>query len=342
MVMGKTQWTMVMAIAGLGIAITPARGASLFGSQDLEPQAVAAIAVPLQDGNRYNLLILEQLQNQQPCWRERGEKPTVVDPLLMNFDFTGLCNRSTDSNGYSLRLGGQDQEWRYQFVLRRGATEVKLLAIPAGNSNAPTYEVGSTKGLTAGYLKIYLHPGWRLTQRVYQGKTLPHFYLASDRPPTSPLTPSTPIAALPSLTTNPPGDAAPSQWAKLPSMPPTKGGKVTASPLWQPPPLNSNASDLPPPPPLQTVGSPPPAADNGGWVEFSAPRTMAVSYRVVVPDDGEAIRQQVKSLIPDAFRIWTQGRPMIQAGAFQQATEAESLQQKLRSQGLLAQVVAVP
>ena len=32
--------------------------------------------------------------------------PTTVKPLLATFDFTGICGRYMDSNGYSVRIGG--------------------------------------------------------------------------------------------------------------------------------------------------------------------------------------------------------------------------------------------
>jgi hypothetical protein len=40
--------------------------------------------------------------------------------------------------------------------------------------------IGSTKGLSDGFLKIDLKPGWRFTKRTYGDKVLGHFYLSND------------------------------------------------------------------------------------------------------------------------------------------------------------------
>jgi hypothetical protein len=50
---------------------------------------------------------LEQIPGKQKCWSESGSNPVMIDPLLLNFDFTGICRRATDSNGYSIRLDGR-------------------------------------------------------------------------------------------------------------------------------------------------------------------------------------------------------------------------------------------
>ena len=34
--------------------------------------------------------------------------------MLATFDFTGICNRYIDGNGYSLRIGGDDLGTRYR------------------------------------------------------------------------------------------------------------------------------------------------------------------------------------------------------------------------------------
>ena len=54
------------------------------------------------------LNIYEQRSEKQPCFTVSGSAPAVVDPLLSTFDFTGICNRYIDGNGYSLRIGGDD------------------------------------------------------------------------------------------------------------------------------------------------------------------------------------------------------------------------------------------
>ena len=111
--------SLTLATAALysGLSANSRADATLFGARDIEESKVVAIAVPLNDGESYNLVVLEQLNNQRQCWRETGDTPTVIDPLLLKFDFTDICGRSTDSNGYSVRLAGEDMTWKYDLRL---------------------------------------------------------------------------------------------------------------------------------------------------------------------------------------------------------------------------------
>ncbi|MGD1920272.1 MAG: DUF3747 domain-containing protein, partial [Pleurocapsa sp.] len=70
-------------------------------------EEVVAIAVPA-GAIGYNLNVVQQVPGKQQCYAEKGSEPTIIDPLWTTFDFTGSCNRSTDSNGYSVRLDGED------------------------------------------------------------------------------------------------------------------------------------------------------------------------------------------------------------------------------------------
>src|SRR6056297_3510108 len=76
--------------------------ASTFEEQTIQQNNVVAIARPYGQG-KYDLLIIEQIPDKRACWTESGSNPVLVDPLLLNFDFTGICRRATDSNGYSIR-----------------------------------------------------------------------------------------------------------------------------------------------------------------------------------------------------------------------------------------------
>ncbi|WP_024544948.1 DUF3747 domain-containing protein [Picosynechococcus sp. NKBG15041c] len=173
-----------VGMAALGqLALPPAAQAngSLFGAQHLNPGDVVAIAVPFSSGAAYNLLIVEQLSNSRACWREQGGTPTTIDPLLLQFDFTGVCSRSTDSNGYSLRLGEQDLGWRYNLRLVQERGMLVLKAFDVENPSRSPIEVGNTGGLGEGMLKINLNPGWRMAKRTYEGRTLGHVYLVNDQ-----------------------------------------------------------------------------------------------------------------------------------------------------------------
>jgi hypothetical protein len=54
----------------------------------------------------WTLLVLEQIGPQPRCWLPRADG--LVDPSLNRFDYSGICGRYLDSNGYSLRAGGVD------------------------------------------------------------------------------------------------------------------------------------------------------------------------------------------------------------------------------------------
>ncbi len=165
---------------------------------DVPEQQVAAIAVPA-GSLGYNLAVIEQIPGQQKCWSESGSQPTIIDPLWTTFDFTGSCNRATDSNGYSVRLDGQDTSLDYLLsIVPKGDT----LQLVAQNRNDRSRTViGTTFGEQKGeYHKIYLNPGWELTKKTIDGKVLGHYYLsgdseaiaaAGDAPPTPPTTVAT-------------------------------------------------------------------------------------------------------------------------------------------------------
>lgn len=173
--------------------------ASLFGTLEIEQNRLIALASPFgRDRRHYQLLILEQLSNTRPCWREFGANPVQVEPLLLNFDFTGVCDRATDGNNYSIRIGDEDLGGRYLLSIVRRGNDLVLIGSSLREPNTPPIEIGRTNGITDGYQKIVLNPGWRFTQRTYQGTTLNHIYLTGDAtvmdaPPTLPTTVNLPL-----------------------------------------------------------------------------------------------------------------------------------------------------
>jgi N-acetylmuramoyl-L-alanine amidase len=179
--------------------------ASTFSETALDQSKVIAIARPYGEG-KYDLLVIEQIPDKQDCWAESGANPVLVDPLLLNFDFTGICRRSTDSNGYSIRLDGNDLGLDYLLRLVPRDGELVLVGTPrsAGYSEIV---LGSTQGLASGFMKINLYPGWQFTKRTYQDKILGHFYFSGSQaaiaaggelPDTPPATTTTPVAQTPS------------------------------------------------------------------------------------------------------------------------------------------------
>ncbi|HEY9606992.1 MAG TPA: DUF3747 domain-containing protein [Allocoleopsis sp.] len=153
--------------------------AATFDNIEVSADKFVAVAAPYGD-NKYQLLIVEQVSSKRPCWSESGSNPVQVEPLLLNFNFTGICDRKTDSNGYSIRMNGQDLGLDYLIRVVERNGELVLVGTPRVNRQAPEIEIGSTKGHGSGFEKIFLNPGWRFTRRVYQGKPLGHIYLTSD------------------------------------------------------------------------------------------------------------------------------------------------------------------
>jgi N-acetylmuramoyl-L-alanine amidase len=94
----------VIASTTIGIvgAFRPATAID-FGQQEVDQNRFVAVAVP-HIGNSPHLVIIEQISDSQACWKESGTNPVTVDPLLLKFDFTGICRRGTDANGYSIRM----------------------------------------------------------------------------------------------------------------------------------------------------------------------------------------------------------------------------------------------
>ena len=172
------------AVVLAGLAAAPVARAQQFGQQPIDPNLTVAITTPVRDGALHNLMILEQIPNQRQCWQEQGQGggPVVVDPLLLNFDFTGACDRKTDSNGYSVRVNGQDLGVHYRLEISTRQNDLVLFARPTRDRSAPPIEIGRTHGRATGFLRIQLHPGWQMARRTYNGQPVGHIYLTHDAP----------------------------------------------------------------------------------------------------------------------------------------------------------------
>ena len=150
-----------------------------FTEAPIPEEEVVAIAVPA-GAIGYNLNVVQQIPGKQQCYAEQGSEPTIIDPLWTTFDFTGSCNRSTDSNGYSVRLDGQDTSLDYRLDIIPKGDNLQLVAKNyKGGSNLV---VGQTFGKPADgeYAKIHLNPGWEFTKKEYEGKVLGHFFFSGD------------------------------------------------------------------------------------------------------------------------------------------------------------------
>jgi N-acetylmuramoyl-L-alanine amidase len=157
-------------------AVIPNAQATTFGEIEIDQSEYVAVAAPYGDG-LHQLLIIGQMTDEKPCWSESGSNPVIVDPLLVKFDFTGICDRKTDANGYSIRIDGEDQAQNYSLRIRQRGGDLVLVGSPPPNSQGQEIEIGRANGVTNSFAKIQLDPDWRFTKRTFEKKTLGHIYL---------------------------------------------------------------------------------------------------------------------------------------------------------------------
>lgn len=193
--------TALLATAGFSLstpAIQSAQAASsLFSEQSVNSSNFVVMAAPRNEVD-YNLVVLEQKSSRRNCWSESNG---VINPLLLNFDFSGICGRATDSNGYSIRMAGEDLGLKYSLRLVDRGNYVALLAAP-NRRNQAVLEIGRTQTAAKDYLAVDLNPGWNLSRRVYDGKALGHIYFTNE------MSLANTIAASPGVTTTSPTAAA--------------------------------------------------------------------------------------------------------------------------------------
>jgi N-acetylmuramoyl-L-alanine amidase len=299
MKMALWQRLAVLTLLGWGISSNTPGQAAQFEQQELEQDDFIVLAAPGGDIG-YKLLILEQLNDSRPCWSESGSNPSNVEPLLLSFDFTGVCNRLVDSNAFSVRTAGQDQGLQYSLRILNQGEELVLIA--ASNTERNTYvEIGRTYGIPTGFSRIILNPGWRLTRRAFNGRPIGHVYLTYDQPieallaaspqqrpirtsrppilsapatraplPDANLSPESGVIPVPSLPPAATDSETPtSRPAPLPPLTPRPASlPSTAAPSPQPGTAPSLSSILPPPPPSLSEAapttSPPPTLGSDG------------------------------------------------------------------------------
>ena len=169
------------ALGLLAAGVQPEAAArALFASTALPQERFAVLAQPVGRA-KWKLLVLEQIQTQPRCWTPRQDG--LVEPSLNRFDFSGICKRYLDSNGYSLRSGGQDLGTRFRFRLQQSGTSLRLEALDP-QQRAPLL-VGQANILRRdpnGFVPLQLEPGWALERRLYQGRKLNHLYFAHQEP----------------------------------------------------------------------------------------------------------------------------------------------------------------
>ena len=168
------------ATVATGLTSTVCAQGSLFTTAEVDETKFVLVAAPIGSGERSQLNIYEQRTSARPCFAVSGSAPALVDPLLATFDFTGICNRYIDGNGYSLRIGGDDLGTRYRLSVIKSANDVQLMAVPTRNPSEPTLLVARAGGFGNKFVQLNLEPGWRLMRRQYGKRTLGHLYVYRD------------------------------------------------------------------------------------------------------------------------------------------------------------------
>jgi len=179
------------------MAAEPVRAQSLFAATDLDQSRFVIVSAPIGDGSRAQLNIYEQRSNARPCFSVQGATPGQVNPLLATFDFTGICNRYIDANGYSLRVGGTDLATQYRLSVVRQNGDNQLLAIPTKAGAGAEMLVARSGGHAGGFLLLVPEPGWKLMRRSFGGRPLGHVYVYRDTPPGAPGAPAAAAPAVP-------------------------------------------------------------------------------------------------------------------------------------------------
>ena len=183
--MGRTYFRKAaLSAAAVGLAALagslPGLARALFDSRAVQGERFAILAQAV-GRDRWKLLVLEQIKARPLCWEERQDG--LMNPSLNNFDFTGICSRYLDSNGYSLRTSGKDAEKRYRLRLKRIRSGLVLQATDTVEGEDITVARASTvRRDKNAFVKLELMPGWSLERRSYKGRTLSHVYFAHKTP----------------------------------------------------------------------------------------------------------------------------------------------------------------
>ena len=172
------------AAAGLALSmlVVPSARAegSLFNAVAVDLSKFVLVSAPIGTGDRSQLNIYEQRSDKRPCFAVRGSSPAVVNPLLSGFDFSGICNRYIDGNGYSLRIGGDDLGTRYRITVVNTGRDMELRASPSRERSQQSFLIATTGGAGRSFLQFNFQPGWTLKRRAYGTKALGHIYLYRD------------------------------------------------------------------------------------------------------------------------------------------------------------------
>jgi hypothetical protein len=175
-----------LAAALAVVAPKPTAAKALFEAVEVDQSKFVIVSAPIGDGSRAQLNIYEQRSEARPCFAVQGANPAQVDPLLSSFDFTGICNRFIDGNGYSLRVGENDLGTVYRLSVVKEGGDTLLMALPTKAGAGPEMVVARSGGAGNGFLLLVPEPGWKLMRRQFGGRTLGHVYVYRDGLPETP------------------------------------------------------------------------------------------------------------------------------------------------------------
>lgn len=176
----KIATLLTISLSALSTTIKPSHSYN-FAEQKVDQGNFVAVAVPY-NYKQYRLAIIEQIPGQRRCWTESGYSPTTVDLALLNFDHTDSCRKAVDTNGYTLRVNGNDD--RVSYLLRLMPNNNNLLLVADHKDpSLPDLVIGRTSGIAAAPVKIDLEPGWQFTKRVHEGRLINHIYLSNNPNP---------------------------------------------------------------------------------------------------------------------------------------------------------------
>lgn len=169
-----------------------------FQAVEVDESSMISVAIPAGSLVPYKLWLIRETQPGANCFSVNGDNPGIVEPL---WQVNSGCGAGFDSNAYSIRVGGEELRGQYALTVEERNGELLLLGKPL---RGRSFVIGRTGGIVpGGYMEIDLDPGWRITQRFYDGSRLSHFYYTNDASLAS-LLDDGPIVTDPTPPTTPP------------------------------------------------------------------------------------------------------------------------------------------
>lgn len=173
-------WKFVAVAAATTIGIfssfSPSQ-ANTFDAVEVNETGIISVAIPGGSLVPYKLWLIRETQPGANCFAVNGDNPGIVEPL---WQVNSGCGAGFDSNAYSIRVDGEELRGQYSLIVQESNGELLLLGKPLRGGS---FVIGRTGGIVpGGFMEIELDPGWRVTQRSFEGSRLSHFYYTNDAP----------------------------------------------------------------------------------------------------------------------------------------------------------------